>query len=63
MTEKHPADAVHETLFSRELVLDWMRHPVTKVVVLVIAAELARQFILTHGAKAIGLVDDAAGEV
>lgn len=44
-----------------ELVGDWLKHPVTKVLVLLVAAELAREAVLRHGAGLLGLGSDAAG--
>ena len=42
---------------------EWLAHPVTKVAGLVIAAYIVRGLVLTHGARLLGLVDDAAGGV
>lgn len=37
------------------LVRNWLDHPVTRLVGLVVAAEIAHQLVLHYGAKALGL--------
>ncbi|HEY1699184.1 MAG TPA: hypothetical protein VGG75_05635 [Trebonia sp.] len=49
--------------FNRELLQEWVTHPVTKAIGLVIAAELVREILISKGARFLGLVSDAAGEV
>lgn len=46
----------------KELVLDWLKHPVTKVLGLVIVAELAHQLIIRHGLKMLGFAEEAVSE-
>lgn len=46
-----------------ELLGEWLRHPVTKVIFLCIAAHVARELVITHGARLLGLVDDEAGDL
>jgi hypothetical protein len=48
---------------TRDQVAEWLRHPVTKVIGLLLLAEIARQVILARGGRVLGLVPDAAGEV
>lgn len=55
-----PADV--ENVLTKELFFEWLNHPVTKVVGLVIVAEIAYQFTLRHGAKLLGLVREEASE-
>ena len=55
-----PADV--ENVLTKELFFEWLRHPVTKVIGLVIVAEITYQFTLRHGAKLLGLVREEAAE-
>jgi hypothetical protein len=43
--------------------IEWLKHPVTKVLGLVLAAYLARNLVLHHGARLLGLVSDEAGDL
>lgn len=55
---------LHESV-TMEQVRDWLRHPVTKVLLLLAAAELTRQYVLTRGVRLLGIAvdSDAAGEI
>jgi hypothetical protein len=46
-------DATAEAGTSKELVIEWLKHPVTKVVLLVIVAELAHKAIIHYGMHAL----------
>jgi len=48
---------------TKDQLFEWLRHPVTKLAVLVVAAYVARSLVLTHGARLLGLVSDEAGDV
>lgn len=53
----HLGSSLHEAVdgagTSKELVIDWLKHPVTKVVLLVIVAEVAHRVIISYGLHAL----------
>jgi hypothetical protein len=53
-----PADV--DKVLTKELFFEWLQHPVTKVIGLVIVAEIVYQFTLRRGARLLGL--EEAGE-
>jgi hypothetical protein len=53
----------HYDNITGEQVVEWLKHPVTKTLALVIAAYVARNLVLRHGARLLGLVSDEAGDV
>jgi hypothetical protein len=54
-----PSDEV-SGIVTRELLVEWLQHPVTRAIGLVIAAEIAYHLVLRHGARLLGL--EEAGE-
>lgn len=39
-------------------VIEWLNHPVTKAVALVLAAEIVYQLTVVHGSRLLGLLKD-----
>jgi hypothetical protein len=57
----NPSDEVlaeADRILTREIFLDWLRHPVTRVLGIVIAAEVAHRLIMHYGIKALHLGED-----
>jgi hypothetical protein len=50
-------DAIDRQL-SWPLVRNWLDHPVTRVVGVVVAAEIAHQLVLHYGIKLLGLAEE-----
>jgi hypothetical protein len=48
-----------EASVTRELFFDWLRHPVTKAVGLVLVATLAHELVLSYGTKLLGIAKDS----
>lgn len=51
----HVGSTAHEALdavdVSKEMLVDWLKHPVTKVLGIVIVAELAHRAVIHYGVK------------
>ena len=51
----HVGSTAHEALdavdVSKEMLIDWLKHPVTKVVAIVIVAELVHRAVIHYGVR------------